>query len=192
MDNQTITIICEGKSEYAYIQELNRFFREKEIKVNFFVRKIGTGLFNEVVKIYKQEYRNNKKVKLYIWVDKDIYERNNQDSMNKYKNKKENIPNFHFNTFNFEDFLVLHLEKEKVLEHQRRCEQRNHFKIPLHEKEYLPLINEIFPKYTKGSLPSTFISDKSLKLLFSNNEDLNIKFKSDFVDIIEPIVRKYI
>jgi hypothetical protein len=192
---KAIIVICEGESERAYLQELNEYLREQYVSL---VPKLaGTGYFNEVVRKYKEECKRNKGNKknfyeYYIWVDKDIYERNEQKNMTKFNDLKyENIVDkFRFNIFNFEDFLMLHYSRDKILEYQKKCEKHNHFRSPMKEKEYLPLFKETCDEnYEKGSLPKGFeISEESLKRLSKNNKDESIKFKSDFVKVIKKLL----
>jgi hypothetical protein len=154
-------IICEGsKSEVAYIQKLNKYFREQNINITLIPKAVETGHYTAVIKKYRYEFKKNKKCNFIIWVDKDIYQRNNQKNLNKYTKKPHNVPDFCFNIFNFEDFLILHYPKDSVLQHQKRCEHENHFENPLDSKKYMPLIKEVIPGYNKSSLPKKFYNFK--------------------------------
>ncbi|MCA6072240.1 MAG: RloB family protein [Endomicrobium sp.] len=102
--NSRYIIICEGKSEVAYIQELNKYFREKNISINLVSKPVGGGHYADVVRKYKEEFKKNNEYGFRIWVDKDIYERNEQKNWDKYNKRPKNIPDFCFNIFNFEDF----------------------------------------------------------------------------------------
>jgi hypothetical protein len=205
-------IICEGKSEDAYIQELNRCLRDSGIySVSLIPKPVGTGHYIAVAKEYKKQWSKNKNLKFYIWVDKDIYERNDDGNMDKYKEKPENIPDFSFNIFNFEDFLILHFPKEDFLKHRKLFEDKGHFKKPLHDKEYEPLIKQVFKGYEKGSLPDDFIiskeilnenlfannngsiiSKENLENLFANNKSLSKELQNDFANELDNIVGKYL
>jgi hypothetical protein len=192
--NRIFIIICEGeKSEPAYIEELNKYFREQNINISLVSKRVGTGHFPVVAKTYRNEFQKNRKGKFYIWVDADLYKRNDLKSADKYNKKLKTIPDFCFNFLNFEDFLILHCSKEIVLQYQKLCENKKHFNIPLHADVYMPLIKQIpaFNDYEKKSLPNNFeISTATLENLFRNNADKDIKFKSDFADTIKNFISK--
>ena len=80
---KSIIVICEGKSETKYLQELNRFLRENsaENSIVFVPKTVWTGHFTEVVKKYRDERKLNKKANIEIWVDYDIYKRNEQKKL---------------------------------------------------------------------------------------------------------------
>jgi hypothetical protein len=125
-------IICEGsKSETAYIQELNKYFREQNINITLIPKAVGTGHYTAVIRKYRYEFKENKKCKFIIWVDKDIYQKNNQGNLKKYNEKPYNVPDFYFNIFTFEDFLILHYPKDIVLQYQEMCKHENHFENPV-------------------------------------------------------------
>ncbi|BAG13966.1 hypothetical protein [Candidatus Endomicrobiellum trichonymphae] len=179
-------IICEGGSENAYIQELNKYFKEQEINIIFRPSPVNTGHFKEVIKKYKCERKKNK---FYIFVDYDIYKKNTNKNNDNYTKKSKGIPDFLFNYFNFEDFLILHLNKNSILEYQKKCDDKNHFNIPMKSEIYMPLIKNFFNDYKKGNLPADFkISEESLKKLFFNNQDADIKFESDFACFLQEII----
>lgn len=60
---KSIIVICEGKSEKKYLQELNKFLRETSVdnSIAFIPKEVGTGHYNEVVKRYRNERKLNKK-----------------------------------------------------------------------------------------------------------------------------------
>jgi hypothetical protein len=190
-------IICEGKSEKAYIQELNIYFREKcdIYDDTVLIPKLaGTGYYIDVAKEYKKQWAKdkNKSLKFYIWVDKDIYEKNDRGNMDRYKEKPEGIPDFSFNIFNFEDFLILHFPKEDFLKHRKLFEDEGHFKEPLSSEEYEPLIKQVFKEYKKGSLPSEIkFSEESLKNLFANNKNLPEELQNDFANELDNIIGEH-
>jgi hypothetical protein len=154
---------------------------------------VETGHFKEVRKKYKCEKKKNKKSKLCIWIDKDIYKRNENRNNDEYIKEPKSIPDFRFNYFNFEDFLILHLDRNSILEYQKKCEDKNHFNIPMKVEVYMPLIKNIFSGYKKGTLPADFvISEESLKRLFLNNQDSDIKFRSDFAGFLQEETAKFV
>ena len=98
---------------------------------------------------------------------KNVHEQKNMD---KYNKKHKNIPDFCFNIFNFEDFFILHYPKDKISNYRKLCEDKGHFKNPLHDKEYMLLIRKVIEEYNKGSLPNDFIiSTEILNNLFNRN-----------------------
>src|SRR5690554_5613842 len=99
---QAIIIVCEGPSEEAYIQELNRIFREKECHFLLIPRTSEGGDYKTVVNKYKSVRKNNPRDQIYIWVDFDLYKRNDKGNYDKYKNKPSHIPEFLFSKMNFE------------------------------------------------------------------------------------------
>ncbi len=63
-NNQIIIILCEGNSEYAYIQELNRFLREEEKNVVLIAKTIGSGHYADVKRKFSAEKKTIAEVKL--------------------------------------------------------------------------------------------------------------------------------
>ena len=184
-------IICEGSSEESYISELNKFFRENSINIILKSELVGTGGYKSVTKKYKDIHKKNNKDKIpiIIWVDKDIYLRNNNNCMDNYKKKAKNIPDFLFNYQNFEDFLVLHENKFILDKWIEICKKHNHFITPLHSDKYIELLkNNIFTEYKKGDLPLN-INETSLQNLLDHNRDKNIPIKSDFSDFLLNILK---
>ena len=60
---KSVIVICEGKSEKKYLQELNSFLRETSVdnSIVFIPKEVGTEHYNEVVKRYRNERKLNKK-----------------------------------------------------------------------------------------------------------------------------------
>ena len=199
---KSIIVICEGKSETKYLQELNRFLREKSEDnfVVFLPKEVGTGHYNEVIKKYRNEFKKckskrnpNKKsnTDIEIWVDYDIYKRNEQKNYDKYKKKPKGIPNFKFNYFNFEDFLIMHFNDDVLNEWKGICKTNNHFNEPMKSEKYLKLIQQnIFADYDKSSLTNLFVFNKqALENLFKHNAEQS-EIKSDFAEFLENIIDK--
>jgi len=191
--NKIFHVVCEGKSEYAYIQEFNRILQKKDIDAMLKPHIAGTGHYVEVVKKYKEIYRNHnkdKKVEAFIiWIDNDIYIRDEKSNSKNYSNKPKSIPDFRFNKHNFEDFLVLHLSKTKVQKWHDICYKENHFEIPMKADVYEPLLsNHIFPKYQKNELPFE-LSETALNNLQIHQKDTLIQFKSDFADFLFELLQ---
>ncbi len=187
-------IICEGrKSEVKYLQELNRYLTEEYCVYykKFVCKPVGTGHYNEVVKKYKEERKLNKKANIEIWIDYDIYKRNELKNFYKYDNKSRGIPNFRFNYFNFEDFLIMHFNDDILNKWKKICKTNNHFYEPMKSGLYIKLIKEnIFSDYDKSSLTKEFkINNDSLMNLFKHNDEQS-EIKSDFANFLENIIDK--
>ena len=180
VQNKTIIIVCEGPSERAYIQELNRYLEEEEIPLNFIPRPSNGGLYTLVQKKYREVRKNNRSTRIIIWVDWDRYQRNDNCDMDNYQSKPDDIPNFLFSYQNFEDFLSMHCNRSEMQKWWSSCVSRNHFTTPSHSKEYIPVfVTFIGGHYSKGELPIT-IDRQSLNNLKIHQRDTSIPFKCDF------------
>lgn len=184
--NKIILVVCEGKSEKAYLQELNRFLRENEIPLLFKVEVSEGGDYHFVDPCFRKCQKENKRMRIVIWVDRDIYRRNDRGNQDAYTKKPKGIPNFKFNIENFEDFLVMHLTDDRVDLWHTACSNNGHFTSPLHAREYGPLLQSaIFPTYKKGTLPENFVIDfRALQNLKNHNADTKIPFRSEFADFM--------
>lgn len=185
----TIIILCEGDSENAYIQELNRFLRDKEdYNFTFVTKVIGSGFYSIVLKKYNEVRRKNRNATIKIFLDKDIYVRNERACQTSLENSKIK-GDFLFNVHNFEDFIMLHYDDETLNKWLDICKQHNHEKQPMIADDYLPQIINLISGYQKGECP--FIIDQSyLDNLFAHNTDQNIFIKSDFVTFIQKLFSK--
>ena len=187
-------IICEGKkSEVKYLQELNRYLAEEYCIYykKFVCKPVGTGHYNEVIKKYRSERKLDKKANIEIWVDYDIYKRNEQKNLDKYQNKPNGIPNFKFNYFNFEDFLIMHFDDDTLNKWKEICKTNNHFNEPMKSEKYLKLVKlNLFPDYDKSLLTTEFeINNNSLNNLFKHNSKQS-ELKSDFAEFLESVIGK--
>lgn len=173
-------IVCEGESEWAYLQRLQAFLDDQELPPDTFetpLRFIGpmsalakTGTFGKIKNTYDKMRRANKTFSIQIWADFDLYHRNDHQCANLYAAKTAGIPDFHFSFHNFEDFFALHFDGQQLaawLAFGGPSGQR-HFATPLHSDGYLSEIKSIFPGYAKGSLSADFVSWASLKNLKAN------------------------
>ncbi len=192
--NKLIIVICEGHSEESYLIELSKVLREARIPVKFCPKLAGGGHFKTLAKKYKEIKRHERKsAKAIIWADKDIYERNDCNSNDDYLKKHPSIPDFYFNYYNFEDMLILYFPIDEIQKWQKILDKRKHFKKPLHSSEYEPLFKEqILPEYEKGSFPLDNFSLDDIKNAIKNNNDKNIKFKSEFLTFLEEIIKEYL
>ena len=170
-------IICEGKSEWAYIQRLQSFLDNLPLEPGNFEASLRwicpkravteTGTFGKLKNQYNKTRKENKEASIQIWADFDLYHRNHKGCADLYVKKTAGIPDFHFSYHNFEDFFALHWEGDQLQEWLKFGAQ-GHFTIPLHSSDYLTKTEEIFPDYKKGRLPADFISWHTLKNLKRN------------------------
>lgn len=128
------------------------------------------GAFGKIKSTYNQNRRCNKAASIQVWVDFDLYHRNDKKSGDLYAAKTSGIPDFLFSFHNFEDFFALHHDGTALTEWLKFGSPAGlrHFTDPLHSVGYLPEIQRIFPGYAKGGLPADFISWQSLRNLKAN------------------------
>jgi hypothetical protein len=177
-----IIVLCEGLSEETYIVCLNRFFNSQPNNLIRLVPKIIGGK-NAVLKSWKKIKAENRNFRCVIWLDKDVYKRREMSL------PKISPDVFLFNTYNFEDFLVMHLGQESVMKWQEICCNLNHFLTPMTSKVCEESITQIFEKYKKGSMPNEVtISSESLANLFNNQQNDGILFSSDFVIFLKNLL----
>lgn len=193
---ERMLIVCEGPSERAYLQELNRYLNDNEIPLYFAPYPSNGGQFNLVRKKYRETFKNNPRSKIVIWVDIDRYKRNDDGDNDKYQKKKTYIPDFLFSYMNFEDFIAMHLSKENVNKWCKFCSQRNHFTKPSHNHEYieefsdfLEIYSELGP-YSKGEIPID-IDEQSLNNLKVTQNNKNILLKCDFARIFLEKIEEF-
>lgn len=174
-------ILCEGKSEMAYVQQLNRLLKfdcGPYYRPAFAAYVIGTGKFSGVKQKLGEVKRENPRTDIKIWLDKDLYLRDQKeiDQLNKYKSS---FPPILFSIMNFEDFVALHCEDELLSEWIFRCEELDHFKVPLHSEVYEPEFRKLFPNYRKGIFPFE-LKRSNIELMFSRVVDGSCPIKNDF------------
>lgn len=189
-----IWVACEGKSEKAYLAELNRLFQESGVPIILKDEVAGGGSYARVTKAYKTAQKNSGTRKVgshtpltWIWVDSDLYERNEKDCDDLYKKRKSRIPDFLFSCHNFEDFLVLHLADEQVAQWINLC---NGGTVPLHERDYLPLLPALFPDYQKPNLPAALspLTPSLLSNAYRHSLNPAIPFRCDFIEKLVPLI----
>lgn len=104
------TVICEGRSEFVYIQRLQSFldsqFAGWSVPLTFRPIDNGGGSCGTVITGYKKQRAENKRAIIQVWVDYDLYFRNDKDCMTRYLAKPRGIPDFRFSYHNFEDSLL--------------------------------------------------------------------------------------
>ncbi len=170
-------IVCEGESEWAYLQRLQSFLDKQpladgtfETPLRFIVPEkviVKDGAFGKLKRRYNQTRKANKKASIQIWADFDLYHRNDHHCADHYALKTAGIPDFLFSYHNFEDFFALHWDGNSF-QGWLHFGNQGHFTTPLHAIGYLPEIKRIFPGYSKGELPADFITWAALKNLKRN------------------------
>lgn len=196
-----IIIICEGKNDVSYLNALQRFV-ENDVpllpgEVDPLLRFIPlpeeegncTGQFDKIVDTYQSAIEIFDKVSVSVWVDADIYIRNESFHSDKtkfngteYLNRSSDIPVFYFSYHNFEDFLALHFDIEKfqywkssVLLVPNKLSNLSHHDSPLSRSEYAPLFQKVFPRYSKKKKMPFDLSIERLANLRLNIKDPDIQ-----------------
>ena len=172
-------IVCEGESEWAYLQRLQSFLEQQPLAEGEFepvLRLIAPGRaiakggrFSTLRKHYNGFRKHNRNASIEIWADFDLYHRNDNHCADHYAQKTDSIPDFRFSFHNFEDFIALHWD-DAQFQQWLQFGGLGHFTQPLHSTEYLPEFLKISPGYGKGALPVDFITWDSLKNLKKNKE----------------------
>lgn len=189
-----IWVACEGKSEKAYLAELNRLFRETGTPIILQDEVAGGGFYPLAEAAYKRAQKKSGtrgqrtgQGTPWIWVDSDLYERNDRASGDLYTSRPKGIPAFLFSHHNFEDFLVLHLADEQVEQWRKLCHGGT---APLHERDYLPLLASLFPDYAKPSLPAPLspLTPALLANAYRHSKDEQIPFRCDFIEKLVPLI----
>lgn len=170
-------IVCEGESEWTYLQRLQGFLDQQPLADGTFEPPLlliapaqaiaKGGKFSTLRNQYKATRTGNKRSSILIWADFDLYHRNDNGCAHSYARKTAGIPDFLFSYHNFEDFYALHADGDRFQD-WLRFGAGGHFATPLHSGGYLPEIKRIFPGYGKGDLPADFISWDSLRNLKRN------------------------
>ena len=179
MNRKPIIVLCEGNSEYAYVQCLNGLMHEIDAPCTFAPKNVGFGSFRQMKSAHGKERKQNPRTRIVALLDHDIYARNERarhDGYQKFKFRND----FKFNRQNFEDFLALHLDDEKLRKWEDVCRAQDHFRTPMLAKDYMPLVRaHLFPGYQKGEIPFE-LDNAALQNLFRHNADPTVPFKSDF------------
>jgi hypothetical protein len=194
----TYLVVCEGPSERAYLQRLASLLEKSlppqddgyspRLKL---IPKItneptGGGDFKLVRNRYNQLCKESPRLNKIVWVDCDIYIRNGTEkerqNAKSYFENRGRLPEFHFSVMNYEDFLAMHFEDDLFIAWKGIMGNAQHFKKPLHSKEYEKLFNPIWQRhltslgcspcdYMKGDLPVDFITVASLNRMIRRCQD---------------------
>ena len=186
--NRTIITICEGMSDYAYFQEINRVFKDENIPIRFVPRQADSGHFTSINNKFINERKNNPRSEIIIVVDYDIYQNNISKNMDKYRTKANHLPNFLFNHQNYEDVILLHLSKDDIKRWQNICEQNNHFTNPLSSDAHCELFKKhILNNYKKGDFPFEYFDINTILNAINNNTS-ETKIHSEFLEYLRDLL----
>ncbi len=186
--NQYLIIVCEGLSEYAYIQELNRTLRELGVRAVLHPVCIGSGFYAKAVAKFRQVKKDNPRDAIHIWVDYDIYARNERNCRDEYERRPQGIPAFLFSRQNSEDFLATHLDATRLRTWVNHCRQTRHLETPLPTSRHIPLFRDVlFQNYEKGNLPFAF-STTTLRQMLENQAKGDMPFHCDFAELIRHLL----
>lgn len=183
-----VYVVCEGKSEKAYLQELNKILSERGITLSFVIETAGNGHFCHLkatwMRLCKRARKPACKDDFCFWADWDLFHRNYKKCLDLYNKEKEKLPSFFFNYHNFEDFISLQLSEDKSLSWCITCNGKGHFREPLYSEEYEPLFISLVPGYKKGKLPIELDVVEGVKRLKERAGDRRFLQKSEFADFL--------
>lgn len=192
--NTIYLVICEGDSEVAYVQELNRYLNEQGRSLVFQTVNAGGGGFSSLRQCCRDR-KTRRNGRTFVMADKDIYQRNENGNEDSYEHEKDVLPPFLFQSWNFEDFLVLHFPTVIVEEWRNLSAMNGHLGNPKQAKDYAPIYAEFCQRhadvlaydlpYDKGDMPFA-LTTKHMVDLFANNKQ---EFPhSDFAELLKGIV----
>jgi len=211
----TYIIVCEGASECNYLDHLNRFLSTLPlpdgggpIPLRFIARPknidpktgvnvgCGGGDYGKVSRAYRKEWRANRTYPFGIWVDADLYVRNDNGNRELYAHPAGKIPAFDFSILNFEDFIALHYCDELVEKWKTKFSEVGHFRCPLHWEEYKVYYSELFPDYRKNLLPIEFLSVEALRNLFRHMDEMpdvdynGLRVENTFAGLLKAVLMR--
>lgn len=188
-------LICEGDSEFAYVQELNRLLAKCGVPIVFLPHNAGGGGFGNVRQACRK-LKTKRDGRTFVVADKDIYFRNEKGNGTAYERGKHLVPPFLFQTWNFEDFLLMHFPSELLAAWIAEATRCGHVARPLHRCDYMPIFSEFCAKYNctlnfatpyeKGDMPFDLHAGH-LECLFANNETSAFPH-SDFADFLHRVL----
>ena len=171
--SKNIIVVCEGASEWMYLQRLNSFLSSLpfpdgwfDVPIRFVGKPpktgVGTGEYKAIEREIRRVGKQNCSLERWTWVDADLYVRNDKACGDHYLKRPMGIAPFAFSVLNFEDFLALHLDDDRFSLWKEVMTKAGHFQEPLHWEEYRPLYQKIVPGYHKADIPVDFITLASL------------------------------
>ena len=153
-----------------------------------------TGQYDKIVAAYRSATELFAPTSVEVWVDADIYIRNetfnsdaNKSNGTEYLNRPADVPIFFFSYHNFEDFVALHYDektfqawKSNVLFVTSGAEELSHHDSPLTRTEYAPLFQKVFPHYSKKKRMPFELSTERLANLRRNLKDPDVQTMAQF------------
>lgn len=193
---ESICVFCEGKTEINYLESLNRFLEENDIYELKFTGKYLEGVKTKNYKSHLEKRYKPHKLKMfdkvYMWIDFDIFKRENineEDIKKNIKeikfNKKSVIPLF--NKMNGEDFIMLHNNDDNLKKWINICNRKNHFENPMIKNQYMKEIKKIIPDYSKTD--PIDITEEKLEICINNIENKDIPFSSGAVLFLKMVMK---
>ena len=187
-----VWIACEGSTDKAYLAALNRLLSEKGVHISLKAESAGSGLFKFLEAAYRKCMRKRDKsckALPWIWADSDLYERNEKKCRDQYVRRAPDIPEILFSRHNLEDVLVMHEDDQTVQRWITLCKGGL---TPLHSHEYMPLLADIYPDYSKRGLPKRLVplTPQQLHNAYRHSLDESIPFKCDLIERLVPIIRQ--
>lgn len=191
--NDIYLIVCEGDSEVAYVQELNRYLNEQGKPIVFLPVNAGGGSFRTIRQCCRTR-KTQRNGRTFVLADKDIYVRNDNGSGVSYEKEKDVLPPFLFQSWNFEDFFLMHFPAQVVAEWREISGSSGHRQSPKHSQEYAPIyaafchahqdtLRYDLP-YEKGDMPFAITQQHVENLLVNNGQDFP---HSDFAELIRRV-----
>ncbi len=169
---RVLYFVCEGESEEAYIQKLNRFLKDYGIRCS--LKLIGEDMDGGDSYHALNQKRKSKCIpqqdERFFLIDSDKVQRKELDLRDIQSIDKQ--ATILLNTYNYEDYLALHLPPEQANEWLTVFTEAGHFQKPLHSHNYMPLYRKVYPGYRKGSLPRDFDIAAGLHNLKDNFEQM--------------------
>lgn len=184
--------ICEGSSEFAYVQELNRFLNENGLDLVFSAVDAGGGGFDNIRSLCRKR-RIRPESRAFVLADRDLYFDETTLNGRRYAQGKDKLPKFFFQYFNFEDFLLMHYPHEIVEAWKAAVALKGHFVVPLKSVEYENVFADFVRSheselqfggdYRKGDLPFA-LSEEKMRNLLANNSNQSLP-RSDFAAFLQ-------
>lgn len=181
-----IPIVCEGKSERAYLSDLNRLLVSKDGRQPFNIKSAdGCRIKNLITASRELKLKDRKASSVLFVVDED--NKYNANWLSGYNNQMNQLHDFFkFNVMNFEDVIMLHESFARLQKWISCMQSENHFTIPLTDQYYRPAFIKEFPNYVKGEMP--FDVDRArVEQAFCNQKQQNF-IKSDFLIDLEKMI----